>query len=203
MPSKRKNIVLGTAYGIKEFPVTEKKHENGLEVEIKDVRLDLDDLKILLSSLEERECSSESFLEIYANPVIAQETINECAGSFDLSEWPDKKGIQVFIDEIEQDELAEYESVEEFIDENFYDLVERYGFELAFQEWDSGAPGAGAGVVSLRRLWGRFFLFHDAGYTEFRTAYDAWAEITKITTATTYLSISKELRDMVQQAIRR
>jgi len=33
MPSKRKNIVLGTAYGIKEFPVTEKKHENGLEVE--------------------------------------------------------------------------------------------------------------------------------------------------------------------------
>jgi len=31
MPSKRKNIVLGTAYGIKEFPVSEKKHENGLD----------------------------------------------------------------------------------------------------------------------------------------------------------------------------
>ncbi|MEA4952100.1 hypothetical protein SDC9_50232 [bioreactor metagenome] len=203
MPSKRKNIVLGTAYGIKEFPVSEKKHENGLEVEFKDVRLDLNDLKILIASLEKKENSSESLLDNYANHVNAQATRNESAGSFDLSEWPDKKGIQVFIDEIEQDDLAEYESVEEFIDENFYDLVDRYGFELAFQEWDSGAPGAGTGVVSLRQLWGRLFLFHDAGYTEYKTAYDAWDEIRKITTATTYLSISKELRDMVKQTIRR
>ena len=203
MPSKRKNIVLGTAYGIKEFPVNEKKYENGIEVEIKDVRLDLDDLKMLLASLEEKENSRESLLGIYADHINAQDTTNERAGSFDLSEWPDKKGIQVFIDEIEQDDLAEYESVEEFIDENIYDLVDRYGFELAFQEWDSGAPGAGTGVVSLRQLWGRLFLFHDAGYTEYKTAYDAWDEIRKITTATTYLSISKELRDMVKQTIRR
>ena len=47
---------------------------------------------------------------------------------------------------------------------------------MASQEWDSGGPGAGAGVVEVYEYEGRYFVFHDAGVSEYETLYEALRE---------------------------
>ena len=47
---------------------------------------------------------------------------------------------------------------------------------MASQEWDSGGPGAGAGVVEVYEYHERFFVFHDAGVSEYETLYEALRE---------------------------
>jgi hypothetical protein len=48
-------------------------------------------------------------------------------------------------------------------DENLYDAIIGKGEEVAWQDWDSGGPGAGAGRVSVYRHKEVFYVFHDAG----------------------------------------
>ena len=42
-------------------------------------------------------------------------------------------------------------------------LIVNEGIEVAYQEWDSGGPGAGAGRVSVYRFRDRYYGSHDAG----------------------------------------
>jgi hypothetical protein len=83
-------------------------------------------------------------------------------------------------------------------EEDIYELAEIEGIPLASHEWDSGDCGAGAGETILMEIRGRLYLFHDAGFTKFETAVEAWKEITKVTYATVYLSISSEFRKRIQ-----
>lgn len=53
----------------------------------------------------------------------------------------------------------EDEDAEELL---FYRILEE-GELVAYQDWDSGGPGAGAGRVSVYLFEGRYYGFHDAG----------------------------------------
>ena len=83
-------------------------------------------------------------------------------------------------------------------EEEIYELAELEGIPLASHEWDSGNCGAGAGETILMEIRGRLYLFHDAGFTEYETAVEAWKEIAKVTDATISISISSELRNRVR-----
>lgn len=58
----------------------------------------------------------------------------------------------------EQDRELDAEQDDELITE-----VLDQGRKVAFQFWDSGAPGAGAGEVSVYKHRGKFYLFDDVG----------------------------------------
>jgi hypothetical protein len=62
---------------------------------------------------------------------------------------------------------------EEDLDELIAEVLDQ-GREVAFQFWDSGAPGAGAGEVSVYEHRGKFYLFDDLGmHGPFETKGDA------------------------------
>jgi hypothetical protein len=48
-------------------------------------------------------------------------------------------------------------------DDDLLDRILSDGEEVAYQDWDSGGPGAGAGRVSVYRYGSRFCVLHDAG----------------------------------------
>ena len=52
---------------------------------------------------------------------------------------------------------------EEDEEEDFFEVLLECGQEVAYQDWDSGGPGAGAGRVSVYRYRDRFYVMHDAG----------------------------------------
>jgi hypothetical protein len=54
------------------------------------------------------------------------------------------------------------EQQEQFEEERDNRIMEK-GTEVAYQDWDSGGPGAGAGRLSVYRYRGQFYVFHDAG----------------------------------------
>ncbi|WP_038052059.1 hypothetical protein [Thioalkalivibrio sp. ALJ1] len=75
--------------------------------------------------------------------------------------------------------LAEQKPIECFnrmldlpVDIAIYELEESGAIcEVAYQDWDSGGPGAGAGRVSVYRLGDRrvgfvYFISHDAGFSD-------------------------------------
>jgi hypothetical protein len=57
-------------------------------------------------------------------------------------------------------------------DDDELDVTE-VGELLAELHWDSGGPGAGAGVVSMYGHNGKFYVSHDAGVDEYETAEEA------------------------------
>ena len=59
---------------------------------------------------------------------------------------------------------------------DFWASIREAGELVASQEWDSGGPGAGAGVVEVYEYNERFFVFHDAGVSEYETLYEALRE---------------------------
>ena len=97
-----------------------------------------------------------------------------------------------------KDKDNEIEKTFDVDEEDIYELAELERIPLASLEWDSGNCGAGAGEVILMEIRGRLYLFHDAGFTEYETAVEAWNEITKRRHATVYLSIYSELRKRVR-----
>jgi len=48
-------------------------------------------------------------------------------------------------------------------DDDEWERIREEGEKIAYQDWDSGGPGAGAGQVSLYKYEGRYYVFHDAG----------------------------------------
>lgn len=63
-------------------------------------------------------------------------------------------------------------------DEDFFDRLLKEGEEVAYQDWDSGGPGAGAGRVSVYRFENRYFGIHDAGLEgPFNTKVEAVAAL--------------------------
>lgn len=48
-------------------------------------------------------------------------------------------------------------------EEDFFEEILNRGKEVAFQDWDSGGPGIGAGRVSVLLFEGAFYVSHDAG----------------------------------------
>ena len=48
-------------------------------------------------------------------------------------------------------------------EEDLLTLIIESGLEVAYQDWDSGGPGAGAGRVSVYQYLTSFYLSHDAG----------------------------------------
>ena len=48
-------------------------------------------------------------------------------------------------------------------DDELFEQILEDGLEVAYQDWDSGGPGAGAGRDSVRLYGGVFYVFHDAG----------------------------------------
>ena len=56
---------------------------------------------------------------------------------------------------------------------DLWEMVRNRGELVDSQEWDSGGPGAGAGEVAVYEYHGKFFVFHDAGATEYETLYEA------------------------------
>jgi len=55
----------------------------------------------------------------------------------------------------------------------FYEILDDDGELIAYQEWCSGGSGAGAGIVKVYALRGKFIVSHDAGFDEYKTASDA------------------------------
>lgn len=54
--------------------------------------------------------------------------------------------------------------------------VTEVGELLAELHWDSGGPGAGAGVTSMYAYNSKFYVSHDAGVDEYETAEEALVE---------------------------
>ena len=48
---------------------------------------------------------------------------------------------------------------------------------IAEQEWDSGGPGAGAGVDYIYEFEGKYYVYHDAGIDEYETKEEALLQI--------------------------
>ena len=90
-------------------------------------------------------------------------------------------------------EYGSEEDVDE--DQDLSEIVREQGELLASQEWDSGGPGAGAGVVELYEYDRRYYVFHDAGVSEYDDPLEALASsgIATETDATTSIWISLEL----------
>ena len=55
------------------------------------------------------------------------------------------------------------DEADEAEDDFFFDNLIDNGEEVAYQDWDSGGPGAGAGRVSVYRYRHKFYVVHDAG----------------------------------------
>jgi len=72
-------------------------------------------------------------------------------------------------------------------DDDLFGQILENGQEVAYQDWDSGGPGAGAGRVFVLLHEGAFYVFHDAGMNgPFRSMAEAIASggIDQITDAT-------------------
>jgi hypothetical protein len=48
-------------------------------------------------------------------------------------------------------------------DEDLGDRIFEDGEEVAYQDWDSRGPGAGAGCISVYKYAKKFYVSHDAG----------------------------------------
>ena len=48
-------------------------------------------------------------------------------------------------------------------DYDMFEQISDQGSLVAYQDWDSGGPGAGAGRVSVYEYEGEFYVSHDAG----------------------------------------
>ena len=62
-----------------------------------------------------------------------------------------------------EDARDSWDEAEEDEEEDVFERILEDGEEVACQDWDSGAPGAGAGRVSVYRYRDRFYVMHDAG----------------------------------------
>lgn len=73
------------------------------------------------------------------------------------------------------------------IEDHFLEAVVERGTRVAYQEWDSGGPGAGAGCTTVYRYGGLYFVSHDAGldgpYDDRQTAVDEF-QIDRVGAAT-------------------
>ena len=71
------------------------------------------------------------------------------------------------------------DSMDDMIDDDdLFDCVQEQGEEVAYQDWDSGGPGAGAGRVSVYHFEGRYYGFHDAEVEgPFKTKREAVAQL--------------------------
>ena len=52
---------------------------------------------------------------------------------------------------------------EEDEEEDIFERILEDAEEVAFQDWGSGGPGAGAGRVSVYRYRDKYYVMHDAG----------------------------------------
>ena len=68
--------------------------------------------------------------------------------------------------------LEDYEE-----EEDEWGKIRNEGDLIAEQEWDSGGPGAGAGVVSVYEFEGKYYVDHDAGIDEYETKEEALLQI--------------------------
>jgi hypothetical protein len=60
--------------------------------------------------------------------------------------------------------------------DDFVDRICRHGARVAYQEWDSGAPGIGAGIVSVWEYKGEFWVIgedHGPLFGPYPTEQDA------------------------------
>lgn len=64
--------------------------------------------------------------------------------------------------EADESPLQEDDDLEEE-EQDLGEIILEDGKEVAYQDWDSGGPGAGAGRVSVFEYEGLFYVFHDAG----------------------------------------
>jgi hypothetical protein len=71
------------------------------------------------------------------------------------------------------DDDSDNEDFEEQEQEESEPDLKEDGELLAELNWDSGGPGAGAGVVCMYGHNGKFYVSHDAGVDEYDTALDA------------------------------
>ena len=62
-------------------------------------------------------------------------------------------------------------------EEDEWEKIRNEGDLIAEQEWDSGGPGAGAGVVSVYEFEGKYYVDHDAGIDEYETKEEALSQI--------------------------
>ncbi|HXI17499.1 MAG TPA: hypothetical protein VNM48_14125 [Chloroflexota bacterium] len=65
--------------------------------------------------------------------------------------------------QVRLDEPAYEDDGTEDEEQEYGERVIEDGEEVAYQDWDSGGPGAGAGRVSILKYEGLFFVCHDAG----------------------------------------
>jgi N-formylglutamate amidohydrolase len=74
-------------------------------------------------------------------------------------------------------------------------IVKEQGGLIAWQDWDSGGAGAGAGTVSLYSWGSKFYSFNDEGCTEYDSMSDALSncDVLKRTSATKSIHLSDEL----------
>jgi hypothetical protein len=59
--------------------------------------------------------------------------------------------------------LGDFPSIADAISDYVFEKILEEGKDVAWQEWDSGSPGAGAGKVSIRNYKGNFYVVNDAG----------------------------------------
>jgi len=61
-----------------------------------------------------------------------------------------------------------------------WELIRNKGEIIAKQDWDSGAPGIGAGVVTLYKFNNKYFVEHEAGIDEYSSKEEAMKQLTFI-----------------------
>ena len=85
--------------------------------------------------------------------------------------------------------LEDYEE-----EEDEWGKIRNEGDLIAEQEWDSGGPGAGAGVVSVYKFEGKYYVDTDAGMFEYETEEEAMLQIpeNEATVSTTITMIRKK-----------
>ena len=93
-------------------------------------------------------------------------------------------------------ECQEEEEEEEFDSS----IVSSEGEELLSHHWDSGGPGAGAGVDTLYEYKGKYYVSHDAGIDKFDDPMEAifHHDLLGDTDATTSIQISPKLKKMME-----
>lgn len=52
------------------------------------------------------------------------------------------------------------------LNDSQWEDIREFGEEIAWQDWDSGGPGAGAGRVSVIRFSGAYYIDTDEGLSE-------------------------------------
>ena len=67
------------------------------------------------------------------------------------------------------------EAIEYLPDE--WELIRSNGEIIAEQDWDSGGPGIGAGVVTLYHYKDKYYVEHDAGIDEYKSKEEAMKQL--------------------------